>query len=266
MRKINFFIIMLLSVCVLTTGCSAEEDTNKTMTPSKIVVYNEAKECIGETLLDDYNNEIKTTLIKENDGIIDDSSTEYEYDQSGNILKKVFQSKSKSYIEEHVYESGKIVKTSFQGEYAGSSRSYTEEFDYDQYGNVTNIKHTEDSVTTVTEYKYTYDGEKIIACETIADGETISNAEYTYDAKGNVIKSSISQSNGAVINIVEKEYDKFDNPTKEVTTMQVGSAEQVTEIEYENEYNKKSQLSNVTQYIITNGQKQYIAEYEYIYE
>ena len=161
---------------------------------------------------------------------------------------------------------GNISKTSFQGEYSESSRSYTEEFEYDQYGNVIFVKHTEDSNDSITEYEYSYEHDQIKTCKTIADGKIVADTEYTYDDSGNVIKSYVSQSNGAVITIKEDEYDEHNNLTQTTLTTLVGSVEQMTVTEYENEYDQKSKLIRTTQSIVNENTKQFVTEYEYIYE
>lgn len=265
MKRICCFIFTLLIICVSIVGCSSQTNDAKEITPSKILIYNESKECIGETLLDEYGNTIKTFL--ESGDILEDFTAEYEYDKSGNILKKTYISEDDTYTEEHEYDrAGNIIKTSFHREHPSFTYSYTEELEYDKYGNVTRKTHTEDAdKTTVTEYKYTYENEEVKTCETITDGKATSVTEYTYDKNGNVVKSYVSISNGAVINILENEYDEYNNPTQTCTTVITDSTEQIMLLEYDNEYDENGNLIRTAQYNVIDGERQFAAEYEYIY-
>lgn len=266
MRKAKLSIWMTLLICIFFIGCSPETDTDKEITPIKILVYNEAKECIGEMLMDDYGNLIKQHL--ESGDVTEDSTIEYEYDKSGNILRKHYQSENDTYTEEHVYDkSGNAIKTTHHRETSSFTHSYVDECEYDQYGNVTLRKHTQNGQEpTITEYIYTYEGEQILTCETITDGKQISTTEYTYDTNGNVTKSYNSLSAAKVINIIETEYDEHNNATKKATTMIMDSTEQVMILEYENEYDDEARLIRTTQYVTENGERQFAADYEYIYE
>ena len=266
MNRTHYITCIILAICVSIIGCSPKANVEEEVKPSKVLVYNDAKECIGEIIYDDYGNATKTLL--ESGDTSEDSTTEYVYDKSGNILKKHYQSANDTYTEEHEYDrSGNISKTSYHREHSDFTLNYVTEFEYDKYGNVTLRKQTEDSKEpTITEYKYTYENEQIKTCETITDGKVISITEYTYNTNGNITKSHNSLSDGKVIHIIEHEYDTHNNPTKKTTSIIVDSTEQIMVLEYDNTYNAEDNLSRTTQYAIENGQRQFAAEYEYIYE
>ena len=151
----------------------------------------------------EYNDKglVKAEKLYSYDTYVDDYVIEYEYDDMGRIVKKLYENHSQKtineyfynekgyitketggaiedeksyYIKNYVYDAdGKLIKEEFQN----TQESYMLEYSYDEYGRVMKKKKT-NKTPHISEEIYTYEYEVFYAEDENNDDKTISN-EYT---------------------------------------------------------------------------------------
>lgn len=220
--------------------------------------------CTTENAYDEAGNIIKEIVVRD----ADTSETAYTYDENGNVLSELVYSNGEFFsLREYSYvynEHKDIVSTSysnsslFNGETVTSEVTITYEYEYDELGRKTKIvsegnagKSTEElvyndkgdviketvissSYTTVSEYKYTYSGEKIVKERMVMNSWADSYLDEKYDKHGSLTLRQTDET----CNKYEYVYDKNGFIIKKTETSEGDDyfgETKVTAIEYTND-------------------------------
>lgn len=202
-----------------------EVETRKSHTKTTEYTVNEHGDITKETQITDYEgNKISTEYTYEytydENGKItkkykvwpnqESDTTEYIYNEQGDVIKETYSSTNYTKIFEYEYEynaDGEKVKiTKTINEYRESKARY----EYDSHGS----KIYEASADTERRYEYTYDELGRVATM-LQDFDTKQMFEYTYDEKGNEIKRvSYSTNTPDIKNVIERIFDENGNVVK----------------------------------------------------
>ena len=159
----------------------------------------------AETQIDDYSMNVDNTESEEKDGV-----TTYQYDNNGNLIKKIDVSG------ETVYEydaNGYMIRQTFVNSGDGGGYVYkedevavvTKEWEYDSTGNqIKETIHSEITINSGGERERTF--------------EESSWTEWEYDERGNNIKETHFDVDGNIDSTKEWEYDENGNNTRETYT------------------------------------------------
>lgn len=186
---------------------------------------------------------------------------EYEYDESGNMIKDFFADDDSSCKSEYEYdESGNLIKR-IRYYFDDDNLREWSVYEYDEFGNEIKIEFydMDGSLKRASEYEYQYDesGSLIKRISYKADGSVGGRTEYEYDGFGNEIKETVYSSDGSVFYVTwwVLEYDESGNKIKE-------QENSLSDLCMVREYDTYGNEVNFTAYN-KDGSIAYWAKYEY---
>lgn len=194
-------------------GNAIQEATEKDKVAEERVMVDEYNHKTTEQY-DENGNKIKTITDLYNDGTVDSIGT-YEYDEKGNVTKRVISS---------LDENGKLESTQ------------TTEYEYDENGNVTKESFKQQDASGKVDWvseetnKYDKDGnvtERVFKSEDGAPDGTIDTVDvytYEYDSEGNVVEFTHKEDNdmdGVFESVSEEGHYMHGVDTKSRTELQI---------------------------------------------
>ncbi len=215
-----------VTVAKITESTEAEDDHDGSYHYMKqTMTFSNGREEYEESYYDD--NGIMIRFRRSSSVSAEVSTTEYEYDAQGRLLKETVTIENNGevtlvHVNENFYENDLLVKTDQTSTMIPSLEPYNEGcrviyYEYDDKGLLIKEDTYYKSGAFLQERVYIYDdkGNLLAEVDNDVDGNMVGSIEYEYDSQGNVISQNWLASDGVSYRYVNYEYNSNGDMIKE---------------------------------------------------